>query len=139
MTANIVVPRQAHDAPRHLWSSLMTIQPSDKVLSIRQTAAVMNLSVRTLERLCQSGSGPRKILLSPGRVGFRERDVVAWIDGRPVSPTRSRPRSDERLQRRRIALVPLHSDFDSLDGPSRPTRAPMDRADQPVKITVQRY
>ena len=46
MTANIVVPRQAHDAPRHLWSSLMTIQPSDKVLSIRQTAAVMNLSVR---------------------------------------------------------------------------------------------
>ncbi len=71
----------------------MTIQTSDKVLSLRQTAAVMNVSVRTLERLCQAGSGPRKILLSPGRVGFRERDVVAWLDGRPSSPTRSPPRS----------------------------------------------
>jgi hypothetical protein len=38
-----------------------------------------------------------------------------------------------------IGLVPLHSDFDSLNGPSRPIRAPMARADQPVKITVQRY
>jgi predicted DNA-binding transcriptional regulator AlpA len=65
----------------------MNIQLSDNVLTIRQTAAVLSISVRTLERLCQTGSGPKKIRLSPGRVGFLERDVVAWIDAR--SPPRS--------------------------------------------------
>ena len=48
-------------------------------------------------------------------------------------------RHSAEMHSAKVVLVPLHSDFDSLDGPSRPARAPMDRADQPVKITVQRY
>ncbi len=53
-----------------------------KILSSRETAERLRLSLRTLERITKSGDGPLKIRLSANRVGYVESDVIAWIEKR---------------------------------------------------------
>ena len=54
----------------------------DRVLNAKETAELLGVSLRTLDRICQTDSGLKKIQLSPGRVGFRQADVLAWIESR---------------------------------------------------------
>ncbi|UIJ74291.1 AlpA family transcriptional regulator [Aurantimonas sp. HBX-1] len=56
-----------------------SIQSSDCILSIRQVRAIVGLSRSTIWRLCRSGDFPNSITLSPGRVGWSEQAVRAWI------------------------------------------------------------
>ena len=117
----------------------MTIQPSDKVLSIRQTAAVMNLSVRVPSSVSARAVPDHGKSCFPPAVWASA--SAMWLHGSMDGLSARRALDRVRTNGSSGVELPyiLHSDFDSLDGPSRPTRAPMDRADQPVKITVQRY
>ncbi len=60
----------------------MKTQHPDQVLGTEEAAGLAGLSVRTLQRLCRAGAGPKRIRLSPGRVGFRLSDVLAWLETR---------------------------------------------------------
>jgi prophage regulatory protein len=42
----------------------------------------LGLSEATILRMRRRGQFPQPIRLSPGRVGWRERDIVAWLDAR---------------------------------------------------------
>ena len=52
---------------------------SDPVLTISEAAHLMRVSVRTLERLAETGEGPPRIQLTGRRVGFWRSDVMACI------------------------------------------------------------
>jgi predicted DNA-binding transcriptional regulator AlpA len=52
------------------------------ILSCRATSELTGLSERTLERLRASGEGPPFIRLSERRIGYREDDVLEWIERR---------------------------------------------------------
>lgn len=58
----------------------------EKLLTQRQTAEIVSLSERTLERLRVSGTGPRYVKLGR-RVAYRQADIEAWIAERVVSST----------------------------------------------------
>ncbi len=58
---------------------------TDHIVSMKQAAELIGVSVRTLERLCRAGAAPRKIRLSPGRVGFRQSDIAAWLADREAA------------------------------------------------------
>ena len=52
------------------------------VLTERQTATTISLSVITLRRMRAANSGPCFIRLSEKRIGYRTTDVAAWLDAR---------------------------------------------------------
>jgi predicted DNA-binding transcriptional regulator AlpA len=52
------------------------------VLTERQTAATIGLSVITLRRMRAANTGPCFIKLSEKRIGYRATDVEAWLDAR---------------------------------------------------------
>jgi predicted DNA-binding transcriptional regulator AlpA len=61
--------------------SLMLYQIDDLTLYSReQTAGLLGVSSRTLDRLVQSGRGPRIIRISAGRVAFLGRDVKTFLE-----------------------------------------------------------
>ncbi len=51
-----------------------------------ETAEVVRMSVRTLERRRLDGTGPKFVKLG-GRVLYRPEDVSAWADARTFSST----------------------------------------------------
>jgi prophage regulatory protein len=55
------------------------------VLSTKDAVRVTSLSRTTLWRMVKAGAFPTPVRLSPGRVGFREADVAAWIAGREAA------------------------------------------------------
>jgi predicted DNA-binding transcriptional regulator AlpA len=57
------------------------------ILTQRQAAALLTLSVRTLERLRLVGTGPKFVRLSRGRIAYREEDLAAWVAARVVGST----------------------------------------------------
>jgi predicted DNA-binding transcriptional regulator AlpA len=46
---------------------------------------MLRLSIRTLQRLNQDGTGPRKLQMTERRVAYRHADLVAWIAQRKTS------------------------------------------------------
>jgi predicted DNA-binding transcriptional regulator AlpA len=54
----------------------------DKVISVRQAAETIGISVATLRRVIESGEGPPLIQLSPRRQGIREAQLAKWLRGR---------------------------------------------------------
>jgi predicted DNA-binding transcriptional regulator AlpA len=53
---------------------------SNRILTKREAAERLRISERNLDRLCLAGGGPRKIQLSPRRVGILEREIDALIE-----------------------------------------------------------
>jgi predicted DNA-binding transcriptional regulator AlpA len=51
----------------------------DKVVSRRETAARLNISLRTLDRLARNGDGPRRIQISERRYGYPESELQAYV------------------------------------------------------------
>ena len=52
-----------------------------RILSWRSLSENSELSVSTLKRLCKTDPKfPRKIRISPGRVGFYEDEADAWLE-----------------------------------------------------------
>ena len=59
----------------------------DVVLTHPETARMLRLSTRTLDRLCETGEAPPRINLTGRRVGYWKRDVLAWLQAR-TSPAK---------------------------------------------------
>ena len=59
----------------------------DVVLTHPETARMLRLSTRTLDRLCETGEAPPRIYLTGRRVGYWKRDVLAWLQAR-TAPTK---------------------------------------------------
>jgi hypothetical protein len=56
------------------------------LLNERQAAALMSLSVRSLQRLRQSG-GPKFVRVGKSAIRYRLGDLETWIAGRVVTST----------------------------------------------------
>ena len=52
----------------------------DRLWGRRKVAAVLDVSVSTLWRLVRAEKFPRPLRISAGRVGWRARRVLQWID-----------------------------------------------------------
>jgi predicted DNA-binding transcriptional regulator AlpA len=57
------------------------------LLTQREAAQSLSLSVRTLERLRCTGTGPAFVRLTRGRIAYRQADLEEWIANRVVSST----------------------------------------------------
>ena len=53
-----------------------------RVLSPRHAAQLLGLSEATLERMRKLKSGPKHLVLSPRRLGYRVIDLLQWADER---------------------------------------------------------
>ena len=59
----------------------------DVVLTHPETARMLRLSTRSLDRLCETGEAPPRIQLTRRRVGYWRSDVMAWLKAR-TSPAK---------------------------------------------------
>jgi predicted DNA-binding transcriptional regulator AlpA len=59
-----------------------TVKSPDQIRSLRETAAILGLSMRQLQRLIAMGIGPVVISLSERRVGISDADREAWVNSR---------------------------------------------------------
>jgi predicted DNA-binding transcriptional regulator AlpA len=50
-----------------------------RVIDEKKAADLGGISVDTLRRMSARGEGPRRIKLSPRRVGYRMAEVLAWL------------------------------------------------------------
>jgi predicted DNA-binding transcriptional regulator AlpA len=53
---------------------------SNRVVTEAEAAEKLSVSTYTLKRLSARGEGPPRIRVSPRRVGYRERDLEAYIE-----------------------------------------------------------
>jgi predicted DNA-binding transcriptional regulator AlpA len=53
-----------------------------RIITKREAAARGRVSERTLDRLAEDGSGPRRVRLSARRVGFFEDEYDEWLASR---------------------------------------------------------
>ncbi len=53
------------------------------ILDEEKVHAVTSLSRTTRWRMERRGEFPKRVRLSPGRVGWRQADIEAWISSRP--------------------------------------------------------
>ena len=68
---------------------LTPADPEDVVLTYPECARMLRLSVRSLDRLCETGEAPPRIRLTGRRIGFWRRDVLAWLQARTAPTKRS--------------------------------------------------
>ena len=64
--------------------------PRTRLLSTRAAAAYLGLQPQTLRRWRMHGTGPTYIRLgnhARARVGYRERDLVGWLEAHAFSST----------------------------------------------------
>lgn len=54
-----------------------------RLLSPKIVAGKVGISVRTLQRMVRDGLAPMPVQISPGRVGFYEHEVMAWLSSLP--------------------------------------------------------
>ena len=52
------------------------------LLAPADAARSLNVTTRTLERWRISGEGPKFVRVGPRKVGYRQADLQAWLDGR---------------------------------------------------------
>ncbi len=62
---------------------------ADPVLNKRQTAALINVSTSTLDRMIDSGKFPKPLELSTRRVGWLLSTVTGWTTARSPGPSGS--------------------------------------------------
>lgn len=55
---------------------------TEKILSKSQVVEIVGFSARTLYKEVAAGRFPRQIQITPGRVGWLQSDVQAWLDKR---------------------------------------------------------
>ncbi len=59
----------------------------DVVLTHSETARMLRLSTRSLDRLCETGEAPPRIQLTGRRIAYWRSDVMAWLQAR-TSPAK---------------------------------------------------
>lgn len=63
------------------WSDFGDAEPH-RLRSRADTARFLGVAVTTLERWAREGHGPRPIKIGPRRLGYRTRDLIAFIEAR---------------------------------------------------------
>ena len=53
---------------------------TDRLLRLPQVLAATGLSKASIYRLEQEGRFPKRVAISPGRVGWRESQLTDWMD-----------------------------------------------------------
>ena len=53
-----------------------------RVISRAEATKLAGVSPATWDRIEKAGRGPRRTLISERRVGYRLKDVLAWLDAR---------------------------------------------------------
>ena len=61
-------------------------RPLARVLSAREVATLLGVSMATLYRLRQAGTLPNPIRISRQRVGWRSDAIAAWLESRASVP-----------------------------------------------------
>lgn len=103
--------------------------PSDRLLSWEKVEDMVGISRSTAWRLQQSGAFPKRVSVSPGRVGWWESELTAWKQARGSA----RPIDPPPKGRGRKPLEPAARP--RLPGMSRP--APVRTAASPPATSVQ--
>ena len=60
--------------------------PAREVWDVKQAAAFLGMSDRTLQRLADTGDGPPRVQLSPRRIGYLRSDLATWVGQRRCAP-----------------------------------------------------
>jgi predicted DNA-binding transcriptional regulator AlpA len=55
----------------------------DELLTARQVAAMLSVSLATFKRIRQRGEGPPSIRVGKRAIRYRRRDVERWLQRRP--------------------------------------------------------
>lgn len=63
-------------------SNSVPFQPGDRLLGLPELRQVVPLSRSSIYSKIAAGEFPTPLRLSPGRVAWRERDVLAWLNSR---------------------------------------------------------
>jgi predicted DNA-binding transcriptional regulator AlpA len=63
-------------------AAAMQSRDSDQLLSTKQLAALLAVSVQLLENWRQNGEGPEWIALGPRCIRYKRSDVLAWLNTR---------------------------------------------------------
>jgi predicted DNA-binding transcriptional regulator AlpA len=58
--------------------------PDERVITEREAAAACGIHISTLRRAVAAGKGPAIVRLSERRIGYRIRDLRAWLDTKVV-------------------------------------------------------
>jgi predicted DNA-binding transcriptional regulator AlpA len=56
----------------------------DRIIRVKQACKMLGVSRATLWRMHQRGEGPRKIRISRGVVGYSEKDLLDYIQDKPL-------------------------------------------------------
>jgi predicted DNA-binding transcriptional regulator AlpA len=82
----------------------------DRLLPWKHVRELTGLSRTTVWRRQKAGDFPAPVVISPGRVGWRESEIVAWASSRPIRGTASarapsqRPEGRQKDQEATIAV-----------------------------------
>lgn len=60
---------------------------NDMILSKKQVVTITSRSATSLWRDVRAGSFPQPRQVGPGRVGWLQSEVMAWLESRPVVST----------------------------------------------------
>lgn len=77
---------ERREAELNAERQLASIAPKQRLISPKDTAARLGVSVRTLQRMVKRGGCPAPAKVSTGRIGFFEHEVETWLSGLPRSP-----------------------------------------------------
>ncbi len=66
-----------------------------KILSQKQVLEIIPYSSSSLWRKEKAGEFPARIQLGPNRCGWREEEILAWLDARPLGPIQAIQTRDE--------------------------------------------
>ena len=66
----------------------------DRVLSLKETAALLGVHRATLHQWRSEGRGPPIVQLSKRKVGVRTSDLKAYIEARVIQPGAAEPPCD---------------------------------------------
>jgi len=60
----------------------LSADSANSIITRHELAAMLRLSIPTVDRMCRDGKGPPRVRLATKRVGYRVCDVNRWLDGR---------------------------------------------------------
>lgn len=72
----------------------------DPVLTIAQVSKAVSYSPSQIYRKVADGTFPAPVRLGVGRIGWRQSDIIRWLDSRPIAagfPSSAIPGSDPVL------------------------------------------
>ena len=66
----------------------------DRLLRRREVERITGLSRSSIYRLKQDGDFPRPVRVGPSAVRWKESDIAAWLESRPVTRSEVGPSCD---------------------------------------------